>query len=259
MQYGSGVAAAVAIFSMALPLAAQNDADDRSESLAVNFGIVNAAGNTSSTIMNVGNRFVVDPPESNIRFTQTFHAVKSAASGAGSAANYRAQVRLDRGLGNQFYLFAVAGWERNVPAGLRRRFEETIGLAYQAVATGTDKLGVESGVSFYQQSNLDIGLPDPIDDQYIAGRVAGRYRRSLIGAAFLLQEVEFLPNFEQTNDFRLNTETALVAPISRTIGLKLGYTFRYDNMPGQAATPHEHGDRLHKSDRLLTAGLRLTY
>ncbi len=255
----SGAMLAAAISSAAVPLAAQNDADYKSESLAVNFGIVNVSGNTSSTIINVGNRFVVDPRESAFKFTQTFNAVKSAVSNTASAANYRAQLRLDRGLGERFYLFAMTGWERNVPAGLRGRFEETIGLAYQVLSTQTDMLGVESGVSFYQQSHLVAGPDEPADEEYVAGRLAGRYRRSLIGAAFLLQEVEFLPNFETHNDFRINTETALVAPISGAVGLKLGYTFRYDNMPSQPATPHDSGDRLRKSDRLLTAGLRLTY
>ncbi len=254
-----GATLAMAVLSATAPLAAQNDADDKSESLAVNFGIVNAAGNTSSTIINVGNRFVVDPRESKFKFTQTFNAVKSAAGNTASAANYRAQLRFDRGLGERFYLFAMTGWERNVPAGLGRRFEETVGLAYQVLSTKTDRLGVESGISFYQQSTIEAGREEPVDDEYVAGRLAGRYRRALVGAAFLLQEVEFIPNFEVHHDFRINTETALVAPISGTVGLKLGYTFRYDNMPGQPATPHETGNRLRKSDRLLTAGLRLTY
>ena len=59
--------------------------------------------------------------------------------------------------------------------------------------------------------------------------------------------------------FRLNTESALVAPISARIGLKLGYVIRYDNLPGLRPDPNPNGERFKKTDRFLTAGITLSY
>lgn len=73
------------------------------------------------------------------------------------------------------------------------------------------------------------------------------------------QHVEFIPNFDDHNDFRINTETALVAPLSTAIGVKLGYVIRYDNVPGLLPDPNPTLERLRKTDRFLTAGLTISY
>ncbi len=81
----------------------------------------------------------------------------------------------------------------------------------------------------------------------------------LSGACFLTQALELIPNFSDSKDFRLNSESALVAPISTKIGLKLGYTVRYDNLPGLLPAPAPTGARFKKTDRFLTAGITVSY
>jgi len=64
------------------------------------------------------------------------------------------------------------------------------------------------------------------------------------------ERVEYLPNFEQNEDYRVNGEAAVVAPLSRHLGLKLGYVVRFDNLP-------EPGVK--KTDRFLTSGLQVSF
>ena len=72
----------------------------------------------------------------------------------------------------------------------------------------------------------------------------------LTDKAYVQQLAEFLPNIETGNDFRLNTETALVAPISRAFAVKVAYTIHFDNLP-------EPGFK--KTDRVLSSGIQVTY
>jgi putative salt-induced outer membrane protein YdiY len=58
-----------------------------------------------------------------------------------------------------------------------------------------------------------------------------------------------LPDLETSKDLRVNSETAIVAPLSARFAVKLGYLIRFDNLP-------EPGFR--KTDRLFTSGLQVT-
>ncbi len=74
--------------------------------------------------------------------------------------------------------------------------------------------------------------------------------RTFGGAAFFLQTLEAVPNLEVTEDFRLNSESALVAPLSQRIALKLGYLVRFDNLPEPGFL---------STDRVFTSGLQVTF
>lgn len=238
--------------------AAGQDKKEKTQALNVDLGFVNASGNTSVTTINVGDKFVVNSQDKRVIFSQAFNAVRSQTDGTKNAENYRAQLRLDYGVGGKLYLFGLTGWDRNVFAGVARRFEETIGVSYKALALPNDDLAVELGLSLFQQRNTIAALGS-FDDNFTAGRLAGMYKRKLAGSSFLTQALELIPNFSDSKDFRLNSESALVAPISTKIGLKLGYSVRYDNLPGLLPAPAPTGARFKKTDRFLTAGISIAY
>jgi putative salt-induced outer membrane protein len=112
------------------------------------------------------------------------------------------------------------------------------------VAAERTKVEVEAGLSLTQQrSTLDV------TDNFSAARSAALFQYNFRPTAYLLQTVEVLPNLEETDDLRVNTETALVAPLSRRLAVKISYVVRYDKLP-------EPG--FEKTDRLLTSGLQVT-
>ena len=244
-------------FAVPTTLMAQ-DAKVKTTSFTGDFGFVNASGNTSVTTLNIGDKFVVNTADKKVIFTQLFNAVRSEADGTKNAENYRGQLRLDYQLSGKLYLFGLTGWDRNVPGGVSRRFEETIGLAYKAVALPNDELGLEVGLSLFQQRNVVAIRPNVFDDNFKAGRLAGAYKHTFTKASFFTQLLELIPNFDDSDDFRLNSESAFIAPISTNIGLKLGYSVRYDNFPGLVAGSTT-GQRLKKTDRFLTAGVTVSY
>ena len=67
---------------------------------------------------------------------------------------------------------------------------------------------------------------------------------------YFQQIVEFIPNFEVSDDYRLNSETALVAPLSSNFAIKVGYLVRYRGLPP---------DGVKKTDTVFRTGLQVTY
>ena len=64
-----------------------------------------------------------------------------------------------------------------------------------------------------------------------AARAAGSYKHLFNETAYFLQLAEFLPNLDDGDDLRINTESSLVAPLSNVIALKLSYAIKFDNLP----------------------------
>jgi putative salt-induced outer membrane protein len=246
---------AVALLA-ALPAAAAAQA--KATSFTGDIAYVSTGGNTSVSTLSIGDKFVVQSADKRVIFTQVLGIVYGRSEGVKNAENYRAQVRLDYGLDQALYLFGRAGWERNTFGGIARRFEETVGLAWRAIRLPSDELTLEGGLSLVQQRNVVDGNGG-LDNNFTAGRAGADYRHTFSKHTFISQSVEFIPSFEDGSDWRLNSESALVAPVSSNIGLKVGYVIRYDNLPGLKPGPNPGRERLKKTDRFFTAGLTISY
>ena len=96
-----------------------------------------------------------------------------------------------------------------------------------------------------QQRNLEKE-----SDSFLAGRAAELYRYTIKADTYFEERVEFLPNLETNEDYRVNAEANLVAPLSRHLALKLGYVVRFDNLPEADVK---------KTDRFFTSGLQVSF
>jgi putative salt-induced outer membrane protein len=213
--------------------------------LVGNLNFVNTAGNSDLTTLSGDETLMKMTTDSLWKFQQTASAVYGHSQDSTTASAFTAGVRVDRVLSSRLSAFAGGNWQRNRFAGIARRFEEILGLGYQLLALERDQLGIEAGASFNQQRSV-AGL----DDNFVAARAAGAYKHLLTDKAFIQELAEFLPNLETGKDFRINSETSLVAPISTAIALKLAYTIHFDNLP-------EPGFK--KTDRVLSSGIQVTY
>ena len=240
MNRSSWIAAAVAL--VAGPLAAQDPPPPRPWEFNGDVGFVNTAGNSEVTNLNVGEKLT--HIQGRFTFKQHFALVYGRTDGATTTSQWRTGIRGDLALSPRVAVYGLTGFDRNRFAGIERRFEEGVGIGVKLVATERTKVEVEAGLSLTQQrSTLDV------TDNFSAARSAALFQYNFRPTAYLLQTVEVLPNLEETDDLRVNTETALVAPLSRRLAVKISYVIRYDKLP-------EPG--FEKTDRLLTSGLQVT-
>lgn len=245
------------VLALVVPSSLAGQDQVKTVSFTGDVAFVSTAGNTSVSTLNLGDRFVAQTPDKRLVFTQVLGIVYGRSEGEKNAENYRATIRLDHLVNHAVYAFGMAGWERNVFGGIARRFEETVGLAWRALRLPNDELTVEGGLSLVQQRN--VVAANGVEDNFTAGRLAAAYKHLITGSAFVTQNLEFIPNFKNGTDWRLNSESAAIAPISTRIGIKLGYVIRYDNLPGLKPPPNPTLDRLEKTDRFFTAGLTISY
>lgn len=212
-------------------------------------GFVSVSGNTSLTTLNIGERFIrrMAPWE----FKQDFGTVYGETDGEESSNLWRGSLRADYGLSSRWALYALTAFDRNKFAGIKSRFAEGVGAVAKLLATAADQLNLEAGFQLTQQQNLD-----GTEDSFSSLRGATSWKHAFTTAAYFFQAVEVLPNLEESKDVRVNSETALVAPLSTHVGIKLSYLVRFDNLPALNAAGTAP---LRKSDRIFSSGIQISF
>jgi len=209
----------------------------------IDLGFVSTAGNSSVRTLNVGEQLTVKPDP--WKFTQTFSIVNGYTSGVETVNTLTAGLRADYAFGPRLKAYAFGNFIRNRFAGIARRFEEVAGLAYGALTGPTNILDVEAGAGRNQQA----GGTGPVQAFWL-GRLAFHYRLNFTTKAYFDQKAEDLADLGNPKNMLVNTESALVAPISGTVGLKLGYVVHFANEPQPG---------FKKADTILSAGLQLVF
>lgn len=232
----------VALGAAAVPAAAQDAS--KPVAVTVDLGFVNTAGNTAVTTVNAGDKLVYTA--ARFVLTQTFGVVYGRTGDSTTTNQWKAGARLDYQVIPRVSVFGQGRYERNTFAGIARRFEEAIGVAAILLDAAGNKLTAEAGASLNQQTS---SITD-VTESFTAGRAAAEFRRALTEAAFFTLGGEFLPNFETSEDYRINGQAAVVAPISAAIALKASYEVRFDNLPEPS---------FRKTDRILTSGLQIAF
>lgn len=207
------------------------------------FGFVAANGNTRLATLNFNEK--ITHTMRSWLLTQTAGYVYGKTNGVSSANQLRTSLRGDHTFLTNVGVFVGASYERNTFAGFDRRTDEFVGIAWKALASARDTLKIDGGGVLTQES-----LVDGTSRDYPSGRLAGAFKHSFGGASYFAQNGEYLPNFEVSGAYRVNSESSLVAPISKHLGMKLSYVIRYDSRP-----PAGFGT----TDRVLTTGLQVTY
>jgi len=241
----------IAILSCALAVTAR--AQDAKKPPAVEFsgdlGFVAVTGNTTVSTFSMNEKLI--RRLAKWEFKQDFGSVYGKTEGAESSNLLRAGIRADYSLAQHWALYALTAYDRNKFAGIRARFAEGLGGVAKIIATDVNQLNVEAGYQLTQQRNL-IGP----DDNFSALRVASSWKHVFSKASYFSEAVEYLPNLEEHDDYRINSETAVVAPLSTHIGIKVSYVVRFSNDPPLNAAGTA---QLRKFDRILSTGIQVTY
>lgn len=208
-------------------------------------GYVATSGNQSVETLNLGNK--LSAKFNDVTLTQTFVRVYGESEGETTTSLTRASVRLDKGFRTSpFTAYGLLTYERNTFAGLASRVTGSSGLTALLLKGRADKVQVEGGFSLNRQRGTG---PRGRDSDFLGGRAASIYTHQFSKQTAFVQVVEFLPNFRESEDLRINSETAVTAPITSRIGLKLSYVIRYDGLPQKGFLT---------TDRLFTSGVQVT-
>jgi putative salt-induced outer membrane protein len=232
--------------AMLLPahaLAAQDTSQVPPTRVTVDLGFVNASGNTDLTSLSAGENLEVRTGGWELR--QSGNLVYGRTNDTTTAEQFRAGIRAGRDLLPYLTMFVGLSYERNRFAGIARRWEEYGGVGLRLVDTPRNAWTLEAGASVNQQRSTALA-----STSFAAVRAATQFRHNFTEAASLQQLVEVLPNLDNGDDLRVNSETSLVAPLAGRVALKVSYNIKFDNLP-------EPG--FEETDRVLTTGLQVAW
>lgn len=241
----------LAVFGMLAAVAPLRAQDQKKPiELTGDVGLVNTSGNTHLSTLNLGDKLIVR--SGLLLLTQTFALVYGKSEGIQSANSRQLRARADYTVAARLAAYGFAGYERNRFAGIDHRTDQGVGMALAAWRDDHNELDLEAGAGLVQESLFpDPELDATVSHRFVSGRGALRYRHRFTKTAYVQQSLEYLPNVEHGRDFRINSESALIAPISRHFGLKAGYLIQYNHLPPSAD--------LARTDRMLTTGLQVTF
>ena len=226
------------VLCAASPLPAQ---DTTKTTLTLDFGLVNATGNSEFKSMNFGEKATW--ARGRWGLSQTGKVLFGETDNVPTTESYDFSVRGERGLSARVGVFAFVAYYRDPFAGLASRWSGGPGVAVGLVRATRDTLNLEGAFTAQRERTTTA-----IDRSFAAARTAAAYKHTFAGNASFTQTLEWLANVETSEDYRLNSETALVAPLSSKIGLRVSYVIRFDNQPEPT---------FKKTDKILTTGIQI--
>lgn len=207
------------------------------------FGFVSATGNTRLTTMNFGEKMTVKARSWTIAQQSAY--IYGKTNGVPSANQLRTSLRADHTFFKRVGFFAGATYERNRFAGFTRHFDYIAGLSWRVLSFSRDTLRFDAGGVYTDEIRVDSTHKfSP------AARSAIAYKHSFGGSSYLTQTAEYIPNLPSGGQYRVNTESALIAKMTKHFGLKVSHIVRYDSRPAEG---------FRKADRILTTGLQVSY
>jgi len=215
-------------------------------------GFSQASGNAEAMTTNLTNKVKVTL--AGWSFQQDVAFFYGEANDKVNTNFWNGGLRGERVVADRISLFVASRYDRNVLQGIENRFQQGFGMTVRAVEQPKQTLQVAIGGSMFSQQ-LTPGAVAKVSRAFPAARAAFDFRRQLTDLAYLQQSAEYLPAIGDTAiSYFVNTESAVVAPLSKSVGLKVGYVIRYNSEP-----PIRNSVQLRTTDTFFSSGLTLTF
>jgi putative salt-induced outer membrane protein YdiY len=210
----------------------------------LDLGYVNTSGNTVVSTLNLADNVVLRTSKDN-QIDQMFSVVYGTSQNKVQTSLWTAGLRDEYKFTPHVGLYALGEFDRNTFAGIERRFEEGIGAGITAVDTRRNHLEFAFGSSYIEQRAISDSA-----NHSAALHTSGLYKYSFKKEAYVQEFIEGIPNLQTHQDYRVNSQTDIIAPLSKHLALKLGYSIRYSNLPPPG---------FKTTDRLITSDLQVSF
>jgi putative salt-induced outer membrane protein len=194
---------------------------------------VATSGNTDTS--SIGADFALDRKPEPWGLSLIARGNRAEDQGAKTAENYLVSGRAVRALGARWEVFGGLAWARDPFAGFDSQSVASAGATYKAVESERHLLEFDGGLTYTWEDQISPVAPEPTlvtDSIDFAGGLLGLTWDWKIGkTSKLTQRLVLLPNFDDTDDWRLNSLTAIEAAINEWLALRFGFDVRHRNQP----------------------------
>ncbi|MBF0444462.1 MAG: DUF481 domain-containing protein [Magnetococcales bacterium] len=217
------------------------DEDKKTWSDQAEFSYVTTSGNSDSQNLALKNSLEYQMSE-KIKLKWDVRALRGESDGTLSSESYATSLRADYDYSKALFLFVVAGWEKDEFSGIKSKIYVGPGAGYNILSGPKHTLAAEAGVNYVQEE-----FTDDTDNNYANGRLFTKYGYQFNKKSKFAQTLEYLYDFDNTDNYNVNSETSVTTAFTDIFSLKIGYTVKYDNEPLSAA--------FKKTDSVLAATL----
>jgi len=186
---------------------------------------VQTSGNSKTTTLSAKNLFNYDWQKAALELTAGGLGTKSGTSV--TAEQYNASEKVSWKLTGKNYTFEKAAWEKNRFAGFKDRWDLGLGVGRHILESADNQLFAEVGGGYIFEDRM----PGAENKSFGTYRGYAKYIRTLSPTANASQDLEYLGNLKESDGYRMNAETALVASISTHFSLKASHVWKYANSP----------------------------
>lgn len=185
---------------------------------------VSANGNSNSTTYSAKETFNYDWKKAALELIGS--TLGSESKGEKTAEQYLTSEKFSYKFTERNYAFEKAVWNKDRFAGIQSRTDTSLGLGRDILRNKTDLLAMELGGGYVSEERT-VGK----QNDFASGRAYAKYAHTFTPTATFTQDAEYIHNFDDPNDFRVNTETALISALSTHLSLKVGYKWAYVGQP----------------------------
>ena len=152
--------------------------------------------------------------------------LREESASALTAENYLARAKYDRTLRPRLFVFGTGGWDRNVFAGIENRYNAAGGVGNIWRDREDFRFRTDYGISVTHQ------IPTVGSEVTFAGlRLSADLMRKLTASTTLTHLTIAEENLDDTDDFRLDSLTAVAVAMTDRLAIQLSLKFLFDNVP----------------------------
>jgi len=188
---------------------------------------VDTSGNSEVTTLSVKNKLKYQFSE-KFSGRWKFQALNGESNGQRDAESYSTELRSDYAPTQRLYNYLSANWLKDRFADIDHRYTFGAGSGYKFLTGAKHFLIGEAGLTYTIEQ-----LIDDSDTEYLGGRLFTEYIYQISEDIKFSQSLEALLDFENTQNYMLNSETALITAINSVFSFKTSYVIKYDNEPAQ--------------------------
>lgn len=152
---------------------------------------------------------------------------KADDSGTTTAENYLFGARAVRKLSAKWEAFGGLQWSKDPFTGFDSQTVASLGATYIAIDGERNKLAFDGGLAYTWEDQVN---PDAQID-YLGGLLGLTWEWKLGASSKLVERLVYYPNFDDSNDWRVTSFTAIEADINSWMALRFGYDIRHRNQP----------------------------
>lgn len=225
----------------------QKAKEEKRFSNETSLSVVNTSGNTD-TLSLAGKNDMKYKFSEKWAASWVLGAIYNESDGDKQAERYYTNLRADYTITDRWYAYGLGSWFRDEFAGFDNRFAIGPGVGYKFLTGPKHFLRGEGGLNYAYEDYTD---PQEDDEQFMEGRLFGKYEWAFTEKTKFSQDLTYLQSFKDTSTWRLVSETALTTAITDILALKVSYQVLYNNDP----RPSD----LDKTDTVFATSLVISY